>query len=515
MDDLPALCVDLIGLKLAALCSKDPEWRIARTAARMARVSREFHQAIASPLYDVLDPNCVETWKKHVDQDTRERDEILGGPLPSATLEVDANSKITDLKQACKTLGCASTGTKAVLWANLQEAVELARSKRKVAEDLASERVCPKPLACPVRSAVRALVKAQCKEPEVLVTLTTCRKEFGLKDEDLENLEVELRNNPRYRSAAPMRLYNKLDVLRRVIEVRGPGVWPLTFGQELASREADLKKSKALKARYIKRQADAKQIVETAHDLDENNRGREITKAIDDYASGAINRGEFVQELTALVAKRNRRRDLIIALDALGCELRSDSRLCEAYVEEGIGSPAEIATVMREMKFYFDHTDYQAFHNAAYEERRQNRRYYDYDEEYESNSMSTWAKERALEQWINTTPNACDDPLLPLSLKARVIQTIKKLVAATAHKKNQIRIVQQILPKIPDTCVLTLTNIVDFGTDKARELYASGICPFCNSQKGRTSTHASLPYHLANAHGIRKEFLCQSSKKGI
>jgi hypothetical protein len=42
----------------------------------------------------------------------------------------------------------------------------------------------------------------------------------------------------------------------------------------------------------------------------------------------------------------------------LGLDMRSDSRLCEFYVEHGIGNPREIAATMEEMEWFFRNTGY-------------------------------------------------------------------------------------------------------------------------------------------------------------
>jgi hypothetical protein len=53
-----------------------------------------------------------------------------------------------------------------------------------------------------------------------------------------------------------------------------------------------------------------------------------------------------------------RRAVLVAALAAHGCTLRADSRLCAAYIDQGVGDPQHIAVVMEEMRFYFAHTNY-------------------------------------------------------------------------------------------------------------------------------------------------------------
>ena len=54
--------------------------------------------------------------------------------------------------------------------------------------------------------------------------------------------------------------------------------------------------------------------------------------------------------LRSMVVRRARRKRLATALAALGCDLRSESRLrafCKAYIEHGTGSPQRVAVTAR------------------------------------------------------------------------------------------------------------------------------------------------------------------------
>ena len=80
--------------------------------------------------------------------------------------------------------------------------------------------------------------------------------------------------------------------------------------------------------------------------------------------------------LINFVAKHNRRKELIFKLAQRDLVLRSDSKLCQLYIEGGvdhlntvvkqhnglqigpIGSVDDIVDVMEEMDFYFTHTKY-------------------------------------------------------------------------------------------------------------------------------------------------------------
>jgi hypothetical protein len=79
-----------------------------------------------------------------------------------------------------------------------------------------------------------------------------------------------------------------------------------------------------------------------------------------------------------------REANLVAKLSELGCELRSDSKLCNDYIATGKGDPADIARVLREMRFYFDETRYAEFRDRAFQRARA--RYhealYAYEDEY-------------------------------------------------------------------------------------------------------------------------------------
>jgi len=73
--------------------------------------------------------------------------------------------------------------------------------------------------------------------------------------------------------------------------------------------------------------------------------------ALDLYVDGAMS----LEDAQALV---DRRRALITALNRLRLPLRTDSRLCDAYIYQGIGDAVDIADTLLEMKFLHEHTTY-------------------------------------------------------------------------------------------------------------------------------------------------------------
>ena len=138
------------------------------------------------------------------------------------------------------------------------------------------------------------------------------------------------------------------------------------------------------------------------------------------------------------------RRDwLVAALRNVGCELRDDSRLCEAYIDYGHGNLQNICSIMAEMKFYYDHTDYASILEALYDKAQE-----EYDEEmnnynefyddrdfrprfnkfFDSYDASDTAKSEAIERWFAQYTNpkdALDHPELPGSLRDDILNSMR------------------------------------------------------------------------------------------
>ena len=127
------------------------------------------------------------------------------------------------------------------------------------------------------------------------------------------------------------------------------------------------------------------------------------------------------------------------ALSAVGCTFRTDSKLCEAYIDHGDGDLETVVNAMREMKFYFDHTKYQQIRNELYEEfiaeQSDNdlNSFYSFDsslyegrECFNSEEASAIAKNTALNRWLsgyNNVSDAIKFPSLPPSI---VLKLVKK-----------------------------------------------------------------------------------------
>lgn len=137
-------------------------------------------------------------------------------------------------------------------------------------------------------------------------------------------------------------------------------------------------------------------------------------------------------------------------LSLVGCNLRSDSRLCSTYIEHGDGGPKEIAKIMAEMQFYHAHTEYQAirdeiFESALAEYKNARDEYNDgYDSDirvgynfrdfsptfrdyFNADEASEEAQEQAFERWLDAQPTleaAIESKELPATLRRRILGMI-------------------------------------------------------------------------------------------
>jgi hypothetical protein len=119
-----------------------------------------------------------------------------------------------------------------------------------------------------------------------------------------------------------------------------------------------------------------------------------------------------------------RRTHLQTALNDVGCVLRRDSRLCNAYINSGNGDVSNIVQTMLEMKFYVEHTTY------PQEIRRRMYTYYtDYedrelwedDDDDNRDQISAATKKTVLRVWVEKYGKlSISRSCLPTSLKNTV-----------------------------------------------------------------------------------------------
>eukprot|EP00798_Chlamydomonas_sp_ICE-L_P006067 gene6067-biopygen1190 len=342
-------------------------------------------------------------------------------------------SKADVLKKACRDRGLMVSGVKAALWRRLMEAEVVARPPRGCI------------LSAKFRSEMRAMRCAH-------MCVSKAKLEYRLTERDLKTLSCELKRNPMYRSAAPMRLYLIRDVARVALEKHASShtrirVPVISADERRTSRETLLSKKlgdMTLDSRIFS-------VSESA------------CRARDLYVNSGRG-GGAVKVAADIIARNTRLHILERALEARGCELRSDSRLRTGFVDNGNGDPEDIAVTMLETKFFHNHTEYASILDDLWEDARRER-----DEEYDSNSdsdsdeyeydnyhhidpheLSSSAKSEAMKQWADTH-DLDDVPDIPESLRSSVFHLNAECIVSDTRKAWRAR-----QPRIP---VQVLNNI--------------------------------------------------------
>eukprot|EP00798_Chlamydomonas_sp_ICE-L_P019766 gene19766-biopygen28588 len=342
-------------------------------------------------------------------------------------------SKADVLKKACRDRGLMVSGVKSELWSRLIEAEGVARPPRGCCI-----------LSAKFRSEMRAMRCAR-------ICVSKAKSEYRVTERDLKTLSCELKRNPMYRSAAPMRLYLIRDVARVALEkhvssshtrIRVPVI---SADERRTSRETLLSKKlgdMTLDSRIFS-------VSESA------------CRARDLYVNSGRG-GGAVKVAADIIATNTRLHILERALEARGCELRSDSRLCTGFVDNGEGDPEDIAVSMLETKFFHNHTEYASILDDLWEDARRER-----DEEYDSDineyefeydnyhhidphELSSSAKSEAMKQWADTH-DLDDVPDIPESLRSSVFHLKAECIVSDTRKAWRAR-----QPRIP---VQVLNNI--------------------------------------------------------
>jgi hypothetical protein len=189
---------------------------------------------------------------------------------------------------------------------------------------------------------------------DVRITVTRAKSEFRLSEGDLAPLRFTTAPNPHARSAPPMRLYDRGDVIRAAHLKHGGRAGLEAARETAAARKVARKESAAGRAQ---RRKAAAQAALAARGL--------APPAFDDAYDRHLRTGRPpLEEVVALAA---RRAELTAALAARGLALRGDSALCEAYISEGRGSLPAIVDTMHEMDFLVRRGQYHRFHDQAWQ----------------------------------------------------------------------------------------------------------------------------------------------------
>lgn len=369
--DLPDLCIGIIADKL---WDSLKFYDAAETAAHCASVGNPVFSSLSVLLFNMLDPSGDVT-------------------VGSTSIVVTEKNTLIELKYYCKQLGLSITGTKPVLIQKIKSKLASMRPKYK----------------CPVGEATRKHLR---EYKAKRVTVTTAKKTYKLTEGDLGRINYEETRNPHYRSAAPMRLYRLIDVERLHDEKR----------DEIKKKEERATKARETRKKRVgSRQKEMDTLLQSLG-VDIVTMGSRFPEIMDMYNDSI--KSKYNLEIVAQAIKRICGRYVYLrdALRDAGCELRADSRMCENYVLNGTFSLDKVVETMVEMKFLFQHTNYNNVRYNIFRELKAEERRYSYcDEDVIQNlndQASEQAKKQVVRQWAK---NRNDIGALPESLKRYLV----------------------------------------------------------------------------------------------
>jgi hypothetical protein len=206
-----------------------------------------------------------------------------------------------------------------------------------------------------------ALRDALACDPAVRITVTEAKSTYRLSEQHLVGLDEVMKTNPVRRSGHPMRLYLKREVML---------------------------------AQWAK---DDTKLREKA--------GRALDRAINGPRPRPPPAPKTPSQL-ARMARKECKAELTALLERRGLELRSDSRMCEEYVQYG-GNVIRVVEMMEEMEFFVEHTQYSSIFSDIVDEfeRRRSQQYCDrdmweYRERWDRDDVSHQAKRKALRAYM-------------------------------------------------------------------------------------------------------------------
>lgn len=421
LSTLPELCVDMVTAALVSSfeTSDRKELDAAVCAAVIAIVGwREMSLA----LWDrVVDPGCV----KGILADAHTRATLEHDSLMDVT--VDIPDTLLELRAACKSIGVSASGTKT----KMATALLAARSSKVAAAKRALE-LAPtdfgrfRERACPVRSRVRLLVRAQKEETRMSASAAKVHP-YSLTDVVLSRIPCTLKANPMFRNAAPMRLYLTEDVIRASIFKHGPSI---VYDDPIALVKAEVAATK--KRAHEIQVANDRAAVAAAE-------AAKLKLSTCEWCD-AFCRGKLaLEQLRIILGRRKKLTDALVAA-GLDPEPREDSRLCRQYVQTGDGDPVAIADVMREMRFYYKYTCYEveadnAMDKMVEEERRERRECRERmdREDYQElrDEASVHAKGIALGRWVAER----QEDIVQMLAREELPPTLRKGVASVCVYK--------------------------------------------------------------------------------
>ena len=215
-----------------------------------------------------------------------------------------------------------------------------------------------------------------------MICLSDAKSDYFLTQGDLTNLEYIEKNNPHYRRASSMKLFNKINIIDVFCDK-----YDVTYDQVEEKRKELLNMKNSKRTEKMKKRKE--QLVNI---LNENRINPNINnRDFDNYLDGR----EPVQNIAGKII---RERELKNMLQQKGLQLRSDSKLCDDYIEGCSDlSVHEIVETMETMNFLYTKTNYRNIMNNVIENQRNN--YYG-DRHVDYVDASYTAKRIAIKEWI-------------------------------------------------------------------------------------------------------------------
>jgi len=286
------------------------------------------------------------------------------------------------------------------------------------------------------RSTIDVVLCDTCKNLDkyTLITKTNAKKEYLLNDSDFEDLRF-VRGKTKFCIAT---FYYKSDLMNKASIKFNTTLENINeFITNMISEKNRIKNER--KQKRLSRE----QIKQDKINLERNARKENLINALQNdtmefdsnckYSTEYINEGRIVDKDNCITniydvvifiknekqrqimlenEKRERQQQVINALQEAGLELRSDSKLCQKYID---GEPVNLADVVKrmcQMRYLYDYCNMNECRNIAYNKykKSQNNEYYRYnddqcnDDDYDERpqyTVSDMAEKIALQKYSN------------------------------------------------------------------------------------------------------------------
>ena len=421
MDKLPILCIDKIikDLTYDKYGDRIGNHELCKDAANLALAGNETFTDMARILWEIIDPGCtkyaIKLYNENIDElkcfVSNYDKHVANVEIPlQRDIQVSSKLRVVDLKIICKQLGCKVSGTKATLLQYIQDVKDKAETEylnklQFLDKKRVKEPTKPKCYITPIKR--NYIIKKR----EKLITLSAAKKDYMIYKNDLEKIKCILVSN--YPGGTPMRRYKEIDIEKAAKEKYGS----LKDQKELRkNREIASKQTQELHIlNKVTRKNDMIAYIDT-HMINIDDLF-DISNHAEEIYNGWIYNGIGV--LTDIQVYWDRYQELTQALEARGCELRNDSKLCAKYIDGTTTNNLEyVIERMYEMKFLFTHTNYENIRSDIVDKLIKNK--YGYIDWSSVNIMaSTTAQTRAVALWKKSMGDAANDfPGLPIRFKS-------------------------------------------------------------------------------------------------